>query len=85
VEHGISADELERARGVIEAKLVYDADHQLTRARGYADALAAGLGPEPVEQHLSRLAAVTAEDVQRAAAQHLQRERSVTGVLLGAI
>ena len=84
VEQGVTADELERARGVIEAKLVYDADNQLTLARAYADALAAGLGPADVEQRLARLAAVTAEDVQRAAASRLLRERSVTGVLLPA-
>jgi zinc protease len=81
---GVTADELERARGLVEAKLVYDADNQLTHARRYADALAAGLGPEDVEQQLARLSAVTAGDVQKAAVRHLQPERSVTGLLLPA-
>ena len=81
---GVTEDELERARGLIEAKLVYDADNQLTLAHRYADALAAGLGPADVEQQLARLSAVTAGDVQMAAARHLQPERSVTGLLLSA-
>jgi zinc protease len=83
-ERGVTADELERARGVIEAKLVYDADNQQTLARRYADALVAGAGLADVEQQLTRLSAVTVEDVQKAAARHLRPERSVTGLLLPA-
>ncbi len=82
VKNGITAEELERARSVLEARHIYDADNQLKLARRYADTIAAGLGAGDVGVWLERLERVTADDVKRAASLYLRPERSVTGYLL---
>ena len=79
---GISTDELERARAVIEAADVFDGDNQLTLALRYAEAIANDRSIDDIEARPKRLAAVTTEQVREAAQTYLRREQSVTGVLL---
>jgi zinc protease len=81
-EAGISADELERARAVIEAADVFDGDNQLTHALRYAEAIANDRSIEDIEARSKRLTAVTTEQVRQAAQTYLRREQSVTGILL---
>lgn len=81
-EAGISVDELDRARAVIEAADVFDGDNQLTHALRYAEAIANDRSIEDIAARSKRLAAVTTEQVRQAAQTYLRREQSVTGILL---
>jgi zinc protease len=82
VEHGITADELERAKTGLMADAVYAQDNQATLARWYGAGLATGLTADRIRTWPDRLRAVTAESVQQAAKQWLDMRRSVTGYLV---
>jgi zinc protease len=81
-ETGVTADELERAKKAFIAEFVYESDSQSALARRYAEGLLLGLTIEQVNDWPAAIAKVTAEDVSRAAAKHLDIRNSVTGKLI---
>lgn len=83
-DHGVAETELERARNTIEAKHVFDSDSQLSLAMRYGEGLVTGRSIASIEGHAERLAKVTREDVQAAAAKYMASRRAVTGWLLPA-
>ena len=82
IDHGVTADELERAKTRLIADAVYAEDNQATLARWYGSALATGQTVDEVRGWPDRIRAVTADDVQQAARTWLDRRRSVTGYLV---
>ncbi len=82
IAHGVSKDELDRAKTRLIADAVYAEDSQATLARWYGAALATGQTVEEVRSWPDRIRAVTAETVQNAARTWLDRRRSVTGYLI---
>jgi len=82
IAHGISSDELERAKTRLIAEAVYAEDNQATLARWYGSALAIGQTVEDVRAWPDRIRAVTADTVQNAARTWLDRRHSVTGYLV---
>jgi len=82
IDHGISADELDRAKTRLIADAVYAQDNQVTLARLYGSALATGQTVDMVRTWPDRIRAVTADEVQQAARTWLDRRRSVTGYLV---
>jgi zinc protease len=82
IAHGISSDELERAKTRLIAEAVYAEDNQATLARWYGSALAIGQTVEDVRRWPDRIRAVTADAVQNAARTWLDRRHSVTGYLV---
>jgi zinc protease len=81
-EHGVAPEELERAKHRMIADVVYDQDNQATLARWYGTALTTGLSVESVRTWPDRIRAVTADEVQSAAREFLDKRRSVTGYLV---
>ncbi len=82
IDHGITADELDRAKTRLIADAVYAEDNQATLARWYGSALATGQTVDQVRGWPDRIRAVTADAVQQAARSWLDRRRSVTGYLV---
>jgi zinc protease len=82
VEHGITADELDSAKSRLIADAVYAQDNQATLARWYGAAIACGETVDMVKAWPDRIRAVTADAVQQAARQWLDRRSSVTGYLV---
>jgi len=82
IAHGISSDELDRAKTRLIAEAVYAEDNQATLARWYGSALATGQTVDNVRAWPDRIRAVTADAVQNAARTWLDRRHSVTGYLV---
>ena len=82
IEHGISADELERAKTGLIADAVYAQDNQATLARWYGAGVTTGQTVAQVGGWPKRVRAVTVAQVQEAARQWLDIRRSVTGYLV---
>ncbi len=82
VAHGVSSEELERAKSRMIADAVYANDNQMSMARWYGNALMAGATVNDVRRWPDRIRAVTAEAVQDAARHWLDKRRSVTGFLI---
>jgi zinc protease len=82
IAHGVSAEELERAKSRMIADAVYAQDNQMSMARWYGTALVTGASVNDVRRWPDRIRAVTAEQVQDAARQWLDKRRSVTGYLI---
>jgi len=82
IDHGITIEELDRAKTRLIADAVYAQDNQATLARWYGAALATGATVDMVRTWPDRIRAVTAEAVQQAARTWLDRRRSVTGYLV---
>jgi zinc protease len=82
IAHGITADELDRAKNRLIADAVYAQDNQVTLARWYGSALATGETVDMVRTWPDNIRAVTGDAVQAAARQWLDRRRSVTGYLV---
>ncbi len=82
IDHGVTADELDRAKTRLIADAVYAQDNQATLARWYGSALATGQTVVMVRTWADRIRAVTADAVQQAARTWLDRRRSVTGYLV---
>jgi zinc protease len=82
IAHGVSAEELERARSRMIADAVYAQDNQVSMARWYGTALMTGATVNDVRRWPDRIRAVTAEEVQDAARLWLDKRRSVTGYLI---
>jgi zinc protease len=81
-EHGIAADELDRAKTRLVADAVYAQDNQATMARWYGAALTTGATMERVTSWPKRIHGVTADAVRDAAGAWLDKRRSVTGYLV---
>lgn len=75
-------DQLERAKTRLIADAIYAQDNQSSMARWYGAALTTGSTLEDIRAWPDRIAAVTAEDVRKAAATWLRKNRAVTGFLL---
>jgi zinc protease len=82
IAHGVSSEELERAKSRMIADAVYAHDNQMSMARWYGNALMAGATVNDVHRWPDRIRAVTAEAVQDAARHWLDKRRSVTGFLI---
>jgi zinc protease len=82
VAHGVTADELDRAKTRLIADAVYAQDNQATLARWYGAGLATGQTVDQVRGWPDRIRAVTADAVQQAARTWLDRRQSVTGYLV---
>jgi zinc protease len=81
-EHGITADELDRAKTGLIAEAVYAQDSQAALARWYGAALATGQTADMVRTWPDHIRAVTADAVQQAARNWLDIRHSVTGYLV---
>ena len=79
---GVTPEELARSKTKLIADAVYAHDSQASMARWYGAALAAGATVSDVEHWPDRIRAVSAEEVQQAAREWLQKTRSVTGFLI---
>jgi zinc protease len=79
---GVTDAELERAKNSLIADYVYESDSQATLARRYGWGLVAGRTIAEIDGWPDRIAKVTREDVQKAAAKHFDLRRSVTGLML---
>jgi zinc protease len=82
IEHGITEQELTRAKTRLVADAVYAQDNQATMARWYGAALASGFTIEQVKSWPDRIRGVTADAVRDAARTWLRKQRSVTGYLV---
>ncbi len=80
--HGVTQEELDRAKTGEIASLIYSSDSQQSLAHTYGWNLAVGRSIEDVETRQDRLKAVTREAVQAVARKYLDRKRSVTGYLV---
>ncbi|MEM6762200.1 MAG: pitrilysin family protein [Pseudomonadota bacterium] len=80
--NGISEDELARAKTTVLASVIFAQDSQSTLARIFGAALTTGSTVEDVQAWPSRIAAVTAAEVQAAAQKFLSDNGSVTARLL---
>jgi zinc protease len=83
-ETGVTPQELDRAKKALIADYVYESDSQTALARRYAEGALLGLSIEQVDSWPENIRKVTAEDVRRAAIQHFDIRRSVTGTLIPA-
>jgi zinc protease len=81
-DNGVKADELERARYSLLANTIYAEDSQVYLARQFGAGLTTGLSFDDIRQAPQKLAAVTADDIRKAAQAWLKKERSVTGYLV---
>ncbi|MGE0854310.1 MAG: M16 family metallopeptidase [Hyphomicrobiaceae bacterium] len=81
-EKGVTPEELERAKKGLIADFVYESDSQTALSRRYAEGALLGLSIEQVDSWPNVIRKVTVEDVKRAAAQHFDIRRSVTGTLI---
>jgi zinc protease len=82
VTHGVTADELERAKNRLIADAIYVRDSQSSMARWFGTALTTGSTVDEVLTWTDRIGAVTAEAVHAAAKTWLDKRRSVTGYLI---
>ena len=82
IAHGITDEELDRAKTKLIADAVYAQDNQATLARWYGAAIACGETVAMVKAWPDQIRAVTADAVQVAARQWLDRRHSVTGYLV---
>lgn len=82
LKQGFTADEVERSKQRLRAEAAYGRDSLHTGAQVLGQALAAGLSVDEVEAWPDRIAAVTPEQVAKAAALVLNTKASVTGLLL---
>ena len=79
---GITQEELDRSRNAVIASAVYLLDSQDKLARLFGTALATGQSVDDIKNWERDLAAVTVEDVNKAARAVLDKRASVTGILL---
>jgi zinc protease len=82
IAHGVTSDELDRAKNRLIADAVYAEDNQATLARWYGTALATGQTVDQVRTWPDRIRAVSADAIQQAARTWLDRRQSVTGYLV---
>jgi len=80
-EKGVTQDELDRAKSTLEARRVFDSDNQVTLARRYGEGVALGRSIADLDALPGRIQAVGLDDIKRVAAELLNAQRSVTGIL----
>lgn len=80
-ENGVTTDELDRARAVLTAGLWMADESLASRASRLAAQVLTWGQPVPTDDSVARVAAVTAGQVQQAAAQALTPRQSATAVL----
>ena len=83
MEEGVDAEQLDRIKQQIRASLIYAADDVGALARRYGTALTQGLTVEDVQEWPALLDAVTQEDILAAAELVFDRDKAVTGWLMG--
>jgi len=81
-EKEVTAGELDRAKKAFIADFVYESDSQTALARRYAEGALLGMTIEQVNNWPDAIRKVTAEDIKRAAVNHFDIRRSVTGTLI---
>jgi zinc protease len=81
-EHGVTADELERAKTRLVADATYAQDNQATLARWFGGGMTSGLTVEQIRTWPDRIKTITADQVRDVARQWLDKRRSVTGFLV---
>ena len=79
---GVTQQELESAKKRFIRSMIFARDDQASMANIYGSTLATGGTVEDITQWPDRIRAVTAEQVQQAAAKYLRTDHSVTGYLL---
>ena len=82
ISKGVTPEELARSKTRLIADAVYAHDSQASMARWYGEALTTGSTVSDIEHWPDRIRAVTAQQVQDAARQWLEKRRSVTGYLI---
>jgi zinc protease len=82
IDKGVTPEELERAKSRLVADAIYAQDNQASMARWYGQSLTTGATVSDVQQWPERIRAVTAQQVQDAAREWLDKKRSVTGYLI---
>ncbi len=82
IAHGVTVEELERAKSRMIADAVYAQDNQVSMARWYGTALMTGATVNDVRRWPERIRAVTVAQVQEAARLWLDKRHSVTGYLV---
>jgi zinc protease len=82
IAHGVTAEELERAKSKMIADAVYAQDNQVSMARWYGSALMTGATVDDVRKWPERIRAISAAQVQDAARTWLDKRHSVTGYLI---
>jgi len=80
-EHGVTDDELKRAKSSYIADYIYENDDQASLARRYGWSLAIGRTIAQIESWPDAISKVTADDVKRVANIYFDPVRSVTGYL----
>jgi zinc protease len=80
--HGVTQVELARAKKALLARYIFDSSNQERLTGRYGWAVAIGRTVDQIESWPAAISGVTAEDIKRAAAEHLDIGRSVTGWLL---
>jgi zinc protease len=80
-DRGVTEEELARAKRSAVAQAIYSLDSQMALAHIVGQALAIGRSLDEVQTWPSRIQAVTAAQVQAAAAKYLQAKDSATGYL----
>ncbi|WP_114966324.1 M16 family metallopeptidase [Alkalilacustris brevis] len=83
LEDGIAPEQFERVQTQIRAAEIYGRDNVQSRARSYGAALSSGLTVADEQGWTEALTSVTPDDVMTAAQRVLDRNRSVTGWLMG--
>ncbi|MCB1487214.1 MAG: insulinase family protein [Bauldia sp.] len=84
VANGVSAEDLARAKHRVTAAAIYAQDNHASLARIFGTALATGQTLDDVKNWPAMIDAVTADQIQAAAAKYLTDKRSVTGYLVAA-
>ena len=82
LKNGITKEELDRAKTLIEADSVYARDDQMHLANAYGSGLMVGVKPDVIHDWPSYVKQVTAADVVAAARKVFKDKNSVTGELL---
>ena len=82
LKNGITKEELDRAKTLIEADSVYARDDQMHLANAYGSGLMIGVKPDVIHDWPSYVKQVTADDVMAAARKVFEGKHSVTGELL---
>lgn len=82
VKHGVTQEELDRARQTFLRSVIFSQDSQVTLARIYGSVLSIGGSVQDIVEWPDRIKSVTVEDVNAAARKYLQRDKSVTSYLL---
>jgi zinc protease len=80
-EHGVTQEELDRAKRSSIAQAIYSLDNQARLAQIVGRALASGRSLADLQDWPARIQKVTAADIQAAARKHLRMESSAIGYL----